>query len=74
MWEFIQANATWIILGVFFVLMLRMHGGAGCGMGHGGHEDQSAAKRRPGAADSEPDDAGVAAGQARSTKRSGGCH
>lgn len=38
MWEFIQANFTWIALGVFFLLMMRMHGGGmGCGGGHGDH-------------------------------------
>ena len=40
MWEFIQANSTWIVLGVFFLLMMRMHGGGmGCGAGHAGHGD-----------------------------------
>ena len=31
--EFLQANVGWILLGVFFLFMLRMHGG-GLGMGH----------------------------------------
>ncbi len=49
--EFIQANASWIVLGVFFVLMMRMHGsggGMGCcggahqhGHQHDGEPDQS---------------------------------
>ncbi len=31
MWEFLQAYGSWVVLGVFFLLMLRMHGGGGCG-------------------------------------------
>ena len=37
MWEFIQANWLWILLGVSFLFMFRMHGAGGCGMGHGSH-------------------------------------
>src|SRR5450830_557308 len=34
--EFIQANTSWIVLAVLFVLMMRMHGagGMGCSGGH----------------------------------------
>ena len=34
--EFIQANTSWIVLGVLFVLMMRMNGagGMGCSGGH----------------------------------------
>jgi YHS domain-containing protein len=35
--EFIQANATWLVLGAMFLLMMRMHGGSGMGCG-GGHQ------------------------------------
>jgi hypothetical protein len=37
MWEFLEAYGYWIFLGVLLILMLRMHAGGGCGMGHGGH-------------------------------------
>ena len=33
MWEFLQANSTWIMTGLFVLVMLFMHGG----MGHGAH-------------------------------------
>ena len=40
MWEVVQANGTWIVLGIAFLLMMRMHGGGmGCGAGHGGHNE-----------------------------------
>lgn len=47
MWEFLQANWLWIVLGLSVLFMFRMHGSGGCGMGHsshGGshrHEDES---------------------------------
>lgn len=44
MWEVIQANGTWIVLGLFFVLMIGMHGG---GMGHGSHADHSKKEAPP---------------------------
>ena len=37
MLQFLQTYGVWILLGAFFILMMRMHGGAhggaGCGMG-----------------------------------------
>jgi len=42
--EFLQAYGFWIIIGLFFLAMMRMHGGGqssgGCGMG-GDHQHQS---------------------------------
>lgn len=48
MWQFLQTYGIWILFGIFFILMMRMHGGGmhghgmggGCGMGmnHDGHE------------------------------------
>ena len=35
MWQVIQANSTWILLGVFAIVMVAMHGGGMHGM-HGG--------------------------------------
>lgn len=37
MWEFLQAYGSWIIFGLFFLLMVGMHGRGGHGMGHGEH-------------------------------------
>lgn len=37
MWQFLQTYGIWIVFGIFFLLMMRMHGGGmgGCGMGMG---------------------------------------
>lgn len=57
--ELIQANISWIVLGLMFFLMMRMHGsGAGC---CGGHQ-HSAQPRRPdrdSGVESETDSAGT---------------
>lgn len=45
MWEFLQANSSWIILGVSFLLMMAMHGGHG---GHSGTHDGSDEQKRAG--------------------------
>lgn len=68
MWEFLQANSTWIILGVGIVLMLAMHGGHGAG--HGGHAGAGAEKRPSADAGGEtaPGSGTTAA------RRGGGCH
>lgn len=43
--EFVQANASWIVLGALFLLMMRMHGGgAGC---CGGHQHERQQEQRP---------------------------
>ena len=34
MLEFVQTHGSWIVFGLFFLVMMRMHGGHG-GMGHG---------------------------------------
>jgi len=49
--EFLQAYGVWILFGLFFLVMMRMHGspgGTGCGMGghdHGSHDEPAAEKR-----------------------------
>lgn len=57
MWEFIQANSTWIVLGLLFLLMMRMHGGGmGCGGSHGDHKREPTARAdstTPGVTDSK---------------------
>ena len=55
MWQFLQTYGIWILIGVFFVLMMRMHGGGmhghdmggGCGMGmdHDEHDQRSHGQR-----------------------------
>ncbi len=40
MFEFVQAYGSWIVLGLLFLVMMRMHGshgGMGCGMGSHDH-------------------------------------
>lgn len=40
--EFLQVYGSWILTGLLFLVMMRMHGshgGMGCGMG-GGHQHQ----------------------------------
>ncbi len=71
MLEFFQAYGSWILFGLFFLIMLRMHGSGGCGMGHKQHTDEPA--RRPTDADgvaSNTEAGGTPVGKARS----GGCH
>ena len=81
--EFIQANASWLVLGALFVLMMRMHGsggGMGCGGGHqhGGEQkeprsDQKTSLPEPKAEDGDEEKTKepVATGNNR---HSGGCH
>ena len=68
MWEFLQAYGTWILFGVFFIFMLRMHAGGGCGMSHEQPSDQGTAKRA--ATEPVPETAGTK----DTTRRGGGCH
>ena len=63
MWEFLQANWTWIFLAGFFVLMLR---GGGCGMGHQHSSDQLP--------DAAPDRRGTTPTTGAQTKHAGGYH
>ena len=63
MWEFLQAYGVWIVFGLFFLFMLRMHGGGGCGMGH----DQHSGHQEP-----KPKDAGTDAQQKAETARATG--
>lgn len=38
MWTFLQTYGIWILFGLYFLWMLRMHAsGRGCGMGHTQH-------------------------------------
>ena len=81
-WQAIQPYSGWIIFGVFLILMMRMHAGGGCGMGHGSHgqhaSDDSAGEplsRRP--ADRRAADGTDQADAERTAvtgRRSGGCH
>ena len=55
MWDFLQIYGIWIVFGVLFILMMRMHSGgmhgngmgSGCGMGmgHGQSDEPSNAPR-----------------------------
>ncbi len=69
MWEFLQAYGTWILFGVFFVFMLRMHTSGGCGMAHEQHSDPSTTKRAPAEPVAEP-----AVPSKATARRGGGCH
>ena len=52
--EFFEAYGGWIVIGVLFLLMMRMHGGGmGCGMGHGGHEGHQDSRKASGQAEPE---------------------
>ncbi len=78
--QFLQAYGTWILLGLFFVVMLRMHaGGGGCGMGHGESADPAQTPRQPPI--DEATTAETTTGQTKTltastppNHRSGGCH
>ena len=69
MLEFLQTYGTWIVFGIFFVLMLRMHGGGGCGMGHQDHTDGTNA--RPTDANARSDETSATASKDRHAT---GCH
>ncbi len=55
MWDFLQTYGIWIVFGIFFILMMRMHSGGmhgkgmggGCGMGmqHDQSEEPSNTQR-----------------------------
>jgi hypothetical protein len=82
-WEAIRPYSGWIIFGVFLLLMMRMHTGGGCGMGHGAHgqgtpresiDDEPtnrSADRRAAAGETNGDEPER---QAVAGRRSGGCH
>ena len=59
MWQFLQTYGTWIIGGLFFLLMLRMRAGGMChGAGHGDDTQRTASPAdRP-----EPGSTGAGAG------------
>jgi len=67
--EFFQAYGSWILIALFFLLMMRMHGsGGGCGMGHQ-HGGQPAQKGTGADKDGEE-----ATKSQPTANRSGGCH
>ncbi len=73
MWEalqsFLAAYGFWIILGLLFLVMMRSHGGGGCGMGRT-HNAGRAPSRQVDEA-SRPDTSEPTTGSAG---RTGGCH
>ena len=86
-WQAIQPYSGWIIFGVFLLLMMRMHAGGGCGMGHGQHGSHGSSgnqstDRSAGRPDGQTPDRGTADGTDRDDsertavagRRSGGCH
>lgn len=73
--QFLQAYGGWILIGLFFLLMLGLHGsGAGCGMGHGDHAEPRDRSQRPPATDDPSDQPGSPMGQPPTTSRAGRCH
>jgi hypothetical protein len=51
MWEFLQTYGIWILFGIMFLLMMRMHsggmhGGGGCGMGMGDEQHNEPSDRQ----------------------------
>ncbi|MCL4534649.1 MAG: hypothetical protein M1370_05760 [Bacteroidetes bacterium] len=78
--EFIQANASWLVLGALFLFMMRMHGGSGmgCGGGHqhgGDHEEHRPDEDK--ASLPQPNDAETGKEKepvASSNNHSGSCH
>lgn len=71
--QFLQNYGIWIVAGLFFLLMLRMHaGGAGCGMGHG-DQQQAPDARRQATGDTATDEPSATTAPT-TTRRSGGCH
>ncbi len=73
MLEFFQAYGSWILFGLLFLFMLRMHGGGGCGMGHRQPTDEGIRKTNDGVADAKVDNRQTG-GTAAPKGRSGGCH
>lgn len=54
--EFLQVYGSWILIGLFFLAMMRMHGshgGMGCGMG-GGHQHQPSHDQEENSSDDAP--------------------
>lgn len=43
---FIQTYGFWILIGVAFIFMMRMHGGRGCGMRHDSHAEHTGNSQR----------------------------
>ncbi len=62
--EFLEANGSWLVLGLLFVLMLRMHLAGACGTGR--HESKAGAPT--------DDDPAASSGGARAREPAGGCH
>lgn len=78
--ELVQANASWIVLGLLFVLMMRMHGrGMGC---CGGHQHGTQPREQQQEQESLPEarqeqsgrDDGKEKVAARNQRPSAGCH
>ena len=71
MWEFLQAYGIWIVLGLFFVLMMR---GGGCGMGHqhSGQKGTHESDREP--VGSPARSAGSGTATVAATRSGGACH
>jgi hypothetical protein len=70
MLEFVQAYGNWIVLGLLFLLMMRLHGshgGMGCGMGSHHHQPTGSHDPEPG----EEQDSGA---DSQKPGRSTGCH
>ena len=84
MLEFLQTYGVWILLGLFFILMMRSHGsrgGMGCGMGSHDSESQSTTgttgrTARPDSSGTPitREETGVGTGESTPPRRSGGCH
>lgn len=62
--EFVQTYGVWILVGGFFLLMMRMHSGGGCGMGGHDHETQKDKDTKEGTQETT----------SGTTRRGGGCH
>lgn len=63
--EFWQAYGSWIIFGLFFLVMMRMHGshgGGGCGMSSHDHSND------------QPDKEQLVQGYKSEPEQSSGCH
>ncbi len=74
--QFLQAYGGWIVIGLFFLFMLRLHGsGAGCGMGHDDHREPRDAGQQPPPTTDEPLGGPMPAkGRPPATREAGGCH
>ena len=81
-WQAIQPYSGWIFFGVFFLLMMRMHAGGGCGMGHGSHGQHESnespgeplSKRPADRREADGTDRAAPESAAVTGRRSGGCH